>query len=231
MKKSVWKIFLALVLVTVVSSGCIPAPTPTLSTVTPSPVPPTVTPFPTSTPIPLPSATPTSISTEASSVANIQTIEFIGKKFELKFKATDQPIQIYEYYLPDESPSDWFELVEIQFYPVNPNGNEPIDFAKRTADAFIQQYPDMRYSLLQKNNSDEVILDFFYPTSTREGYLEFDAFKYFKDPSSPHVIGFYYAKNLEGINASRSSEDVLGDIQKTIEEIESAMAEFNLFSE
>jgi len=157
-------------------------------------------------------------------------IEFIGKKFELKFKDATQPTQIYEYYLPNESPSDWFELVDIEIYPVNPSGNTPIDFANRTADAFKQQYPDMQYSLLTKNNSDEAILDFFYPTATREGYLEFDAFKYFRDPGSSHVIGFHYAKNVEGISSSRSSDDVLSDLRKTIKEIESAMAEFNLFS-
>jgi len=236
---------ISVLIIGLVISGCgqeqVPetalAPKPTA---TPSPIPPTFTPKPTSTFTALPSVTLTSSPTdtptapsssnEVSSVANIQNIEFIGKTFELRFKATEQPIQIYEYYLPDESPSDWFELVEIQFYPVNPSGNKPIDFAKRTADAFIQQYPDMQHRILQENNSDEVILHFLYPTSTREGYLEFDAFKYIQDPNSSHVICFHYAKNIEGISSSRSFDDVVGDIQNTIKEIESAMTEFNLFS-
>lgn len=166
---------------------------------------------------------------EVSSFANIQTIEFIGKKFEIKFSSTDQAVQRYEYYLSNESPSDWFELVEIQYYPVNPAGNQPVDFAQRTADAFIQQYPDMKYSLLTNDNANEAILDFFYPTSTREGYLEFDAFKFFKDPNSSNVIGFHYAKNIEDTNSSRSYDMVVSDLKQTVKEIESAMSTFNLF--
>ncbi len=113
MKKSIGSIFLVFVFLTVLLSGCAPASTP---------APPTITPKPTSTATPLPSATPTSVPTDTPtttpdpshpSVANIQTVEFIGKKFELIFKATDQPVQIYEYYLPSENPSDWIELVEI----------------------------------------------------------------------------------------------------------------------
>jgi hypothetical protein len=234
MKKSIGSFFLAFVFLTVLLIGCAPAPTPVPPTFTPSPKPTS-----TATATPLPSVTPTSIPTDTPTTtpdlkppfgSQYTTVEFIGKKFELRFNATDQPVQIYEYYLPNESPSDWIELVEIQIYPVNPDGNKPLDFANRTADAFIKQYPDMRYSLLTKDNADEAILDFFYPTATREGYLEFDAFKFFRDSSSSHVIGFHYAKNIEGISSSRSSDDVLGDIKKTIEEIESAMAEFNLFS-
>jgi hypothetical protein len=89
----------------------------------------------------------------------------------------------------------------------------------------------MQYSLLTENNSDEVILDFFYPISTRTGYLEFDAFKYFNDPSNSHVIGFHYAKNIEDVNSSRTFDDVVDELKKTIKEIESAMAEFNLFDQ
>lgn len=238
MKKSIRSFFLAFVLLTVLLIGCAPAPTP---------VPPTFTPLPklssTATATPLPSVTLTSVPADTPtttpdpghpSVANIQTVEFIGKKFELKFKATDQPVQIYEYYLPDEGPSDWIELVEIQIYPVNPDGNEPIDFGNRIATAFIQQYPDMQYALLSDNNSDAVILDFFYPTSTRKEtgkeFLEWDAFKFFRDVDSEQVIGFHYAKNIEFISSSRSFDDVLSDTNKTRETIEAAMAEFSLFN-
>jgi hypothetical protein len=114
---------------------------------------------------------------------------------------------------------------------VNPDGNEPIDFAERTAAAFIRQYPDMRYALLADNQSDAVILDFFYPTSTREGYLEFDAFKYFTDSGGSQVIAFHYAKNIEDFSPSRSYDDVLGDITRTRKEIVQALADLDLSSQ
>jgi len=234
MKKSIGSIFLAFVFLTVLLIGCAPAPTPVPPTFTPSPKPTS-----TSTATPLPSVTPTSIPTDTPTTtpdleppfsSQYTTIEFIGKTFELKFKATDQPVQIYEYYLPNEGSSDWFELVEIQVNPVNPSGNKPIDFAKRLADVFKQQNPDGQYALLTDNNSDAVIIDFILPTSTRQNYLEFDAFKYFTDTTSSQVILFHYAKNIEGITSTRSFDDVLADLNKTRNEIEFAMAEFNLFS-
>jgi hypothetical protein len=231
MKRLISPKFLALILLIVWTIGCslaptfTPKPTATLSTV-PNLV------LPNNPTISSPTANP-NVSPDSNGVlsgTDVQTIEFIGKKFELKFKSSDQPVQTYEYYLSNESPSDWFELTEIQYYPVHPTANQPADFAKRTAEAFIQQYPTMKYSLLTNGNTDEAILDFFYPTSTREGYLEFDAFKFFKDPNSSQIIGFHYAKNIEDINSSRSYDNVLGDIKTTRKETESAMAKFNLVS-
>jgi len=245
MKKSVWKIFLALVFVSVAFSGCAPAPTPVPPTFapTPSPIPPTFTPEPTSTATPLPSITPTSISTDTPatpldpghlSVADTKTVEFLGKKFELKFKVTDQLIPIFEYYPPNQTPSDWIELVAFQIFPVNPDGNKPIDFAKRTANAFMQQYPDMTYGILVDDNSEAVILDFFYPTSTRKekgkDFIEFNAFKIFRDPGSDQIIWFHYAKNIEGILA-RSPDDFMSEFNKTRKEVLSALTKFPVFSQ
>jgi len=227
MKKSVGSKFFIPTLLIIWSFGCSlipslsPQPEPTLAT-----VPELVLPENLPTAVPSEPAAPN----EVSSFNGIKTIEFIGKTFELQFTSTDQGVQRFEYYLPNESPSDWFELVEIQVYPENPAGNEPIDLANRIASAFIQQYPEMKYSLLQNNSANEVILDFFYPTSTREGYLEFNAFKFFKDPASEQVIGFHYAKNIEDENSSRTYDAVVTDLKQTIKEIESALAKFDLFS-
>lgn len=183
----------------------------------------------------MPGGSPTeSVPSDSSGVSpfdDIQTIEFVGKEFELKFKSLDQPVQTFEYYLPNESPSDWLELVEIQYYPVHPTANQPVEFAQRIADAFMQQYPDMQYSLLTNNNTNEAMLNFFYPTATRAGYLEFNAFKFLKDPGSSRVIGFHYAKNIEDISASRSHDDVLAEIRQTVKDIEAALAKFNLFEQ
>jgi hypothetical protein len=113
---------------------------------------------------------------------------------------------------------------------VNPDGNKPIDFAKRTVKAFIQQYPDGAYALLSDNNSDAVILDFFYPTSSHtevgKTFSEFDAYKFFRDPNSTQVIWFHYAKNIEFI----SRDSFLSEFKKTREEVESALAKFPVFT-
>ena len=234
MKKSIASVFLAFVFLTVLLIGCAPAPTPVPPTFTASPKPTstaTVTPLPSVTPTSIPTDTPTSTpDLKPPFGSQYTTVEFIGKKFELKFTATDQPVQIYEYYLPNESPADWIELVEIQIYPVNPDGNKPIDFAKRVAAAFLQQYPDMRYALITDNNSDAAVLDFFYPTSSRKEkgkeFLEFDAFKFFSVAGGTQTMSFHYAKNIEFINP----DSFASEFKKTREEIVSAMAEFPLFS-
>lgn len=164
-----------------------------------------------------------------SPITELQTVEFIGKQFELKFKDTDQPVKIYEFYLANEGPTDWIELVEFQIYPVNPDGNKPIDFAQRTAALFIQQYPEMQYALFTDKNSDAAMLNFFYPIATRDGFLEFDAFKYMRDPNSSQVIAFHYAKNIEAASSTRSTEQVLSEIKTTRKEVEAALAKFDPF--
>ncbi len=213
------------ILIVAFSMGCTltqfiaPQPDPTIEVLPPA----TATNSPTQPPAP-----PSGID-DVSSIASLQTIEFNGKTFELKFKSTDQPVQIYEFYLPSEGPTDWIELVEIQIYPASNPPILPLEYAKQTANSFVQQFPDMQYSLISNDNSGEVILDFFYPLATREGYLEFDAFKYFSDPSGSQVICIHYAKNIEDIGSSRSYDDVLNDIKNTRKEIVSALAQFNLF--
>jgi hypothetical protein len=230
MKKPVWKIYFVFGIIALVFLSCA-LPASALPAIKSEPIS-TIAPLPSNTPISIPteSGTTSPDSSQVSSVTKLETVEFIGKKFELKFKVTDKPVQIYEYYLANESPVDWIELVEFQIYPVNPAGNRPIDFAKRTAEAFIQQYPEMQYALLSDKSSEAVILDFFYPTSSRQGFLEFDAFKYVRDANNSQVISFHYAKNIEAAGATRSTDDVLSEIKKTRKEIESALAKFNPFS-
>jgi len=166
------------------------------------------------------------------SVADTKTVEFIGKKFELKFKTTSQPVQIYEYFIANETPENWLELVDFHIYPVHP-GNEPMDLAKRTAASFMKKYPNMRFALYSNNNTDAVLLDYFYPDSNRKekgkAFLEFSAFKFFRDAGSSHTMSFHYAKNIEGTNPSRPMGDVIDDIKKTRQEVVPAMAKFPLF--
>ena len=167
------------------------------------------------------------------SVTDTKTVEFVGKKYELKFKATDKPVRVYQYFLANETPDNWLELVEFQIYPVHPEGNEPMDHAKRTAAAFKKKYPYMQFALFSDNNTGAVLLDFFYPESSRKekgkDFLEFNAFKFFRDAGSDHTMSFHYAKNIEGTNPSRPMNDVSGEIKKTRQEVVPAMAKFPLY--
>jgi hypothetical protein len=167
------------------------------------------------------------------SIADAQTVDFIGRKFVLKFKATDRPVRIYEYFPAQEGPENWLELAEFQIYPVNPNGNEPMDHAKRTAAAFKQKYPFMQFALYSDTKTGAAMLDFFYPASTRKEkgkeFLEFNAFKFFRDAGSPLTMSFHYAKNIEATGPSRPASAVSTDIKKTRQTVIPAMAAFPLY--
>jgi len=108
-----------------------------------------------------------------------------------------------------------------------------MDLAKRTAASFMKKYPNMRFALYSNNNTDAVLLDYFYPDSNRKekgkAFLEFSAFKFFRDAGSSHTMSFHYAKNIEGTNPSRPMGDVIDDIKKTRQEVVPAMAKFPLF--
>ena len=234
MKKSSLKTLLAVALLIMAAIACNlpqntvePAPSALPAPAKPSPV-------PTWTAIVLPEATLTDVPVttltgpDISSASDIQTVELLGKQFELKFATTDKPVKSYEYYLANESPDDWFELVEFQIYPLNQDGNQPVDFANRTAAAFVQQYPDMKYALFSDKSSSSAILEFFYPTSTRtdKDYLEFDAFKYFQESGSTSVICLHYARNFEGVSAARPSSVASAEMKKARVEVEAALAKF-----
>ena len=165
------------------------------------------------------------------SVAETKAVEFLGKKFELKFKATDNPVRVYEYYLAKETPDDWLEMVAFQLYPVNLEGNAPLALAKRTAALFMEKYPYMKYALASNTNG-VAMLDYFYPISSRKEkgkrFLEFNAFKFYRDAASAQTMSVHYAKNIESTSSSRTMNDVLGDIKKTREELLEALPKFPL---
>jgi hypothetical protein len=167
------------------------------------------------------------------SVAQTASLEFLGKRFERKWQSIGGPVRRYEYYPARETPDDWFELTEFQVYPIRTTGNEPRDFAVRIANDLKRRYPAMRFGLFHDKTTDAYILEFFYPTSTRKDpgkrYLEFDAFKFFHDPTSDHVLAFHYAKNIEAPGESRPSAKVIAEIRTTIRQVVNAMAHFGIY--
>jgi len=162
------------------------------------------------------------------SVATLQTIDFLGRKFVREADTTDVPVRIYYYYPANESPEDWLERIEFKIYPIEPDGaNEPLDHARRAAADFKQEYPNMEYALSSDSRAGVVYLDFFYPHSSRKetgkDFLEFNAFKFFRDKGSRRTMSFHYLKNIEGMSTYRPMSDVSTEIINTRLEIQQAM--------
>lgn len=173
------------------------------------------------------------VQAESLRISETKSIDFLGRTFDLKFASTGKPVHRYEFFRKEESPELWLELVEFQIYPINPDANEPIDFARKVADAFKKQYPHMPFALHTEESTGAVILDFFYPTSTRKEagkeFLEFNAFKFFRAADERHTSSFHYAKNIESISEARAFEVVSGEIKRTREELVSALAVFPIY--
>lgn len=167
------------------------------------------------------------------SIAQTESIEFLGKRFELKFEDMAGPTRIYEYFAGGESPQNWLELVEFQVYPVHPQANAPLDFAQRTAAALKQKYPGMQFGLYTVDGTDATVLDFFFPTSTRKEpgkqFLEFNVFKFFRDAGGKRTLAFHYARNVEATGATRTADDVIADLKAAREQVLPAMVRFPLY--
>lgn len=169
------------------------------------------------------------------SIAATRSVDFLDKRFERKFEHVTGPVRRYEYFAGSDSPEDWLELVEFQVYPVHPEGNAPIDFATRTAAALQQRFPQMRFGLVEDEEAGIVLLDFIYPMSLRREpgrqFLEFNAFKFFRDQGGQRTLSFHYAKNIEGLSRSRSEADVIEELKRTRGQVIPALAEFPLYRE
>ncbi|MEJ2346213.1 MAG: hypothetical protein P8090_12525 [Gammaproteobacteria bacterium] len=184
------------------------------------------------------SAAPTSSSAAAPtapSVAATENVKFLGKQFTRKWRSKNRPVKQYEYYLANETPDDWYEMVEFQVYPSDSQGDKPAAFAARVASAFKGKYPKMPLSIYTNKKTGEVMLYMLYPTSTRKTdvkrYLEFDAFKFFRDPVNKHVLCLHYAKNIEAPSASHPMSDVAAQVTNTRKAVFPAMAGFKAYRE
>lgn len=180
-------------------------------------------------------ASPSAAAPTAPSVAATKNVRFLGKQFSRKWQSKGRPVKQYEYYLTGENPSDWYEMLEFQIYPTDSQGDKPVAFAKRVAGAFKSKYPKMPLSIYTNDKTGEAMLYVLYPTSTRKAddkkYLEFDGFKFFRDPVSKRVLCIHYAKNIEAPSASHPMTDVATEIKQTRKRVFPALAQFSAYRE
>jgi hypothetical protein len=173
--------------------------------------------------------------TKPPSVAETKSIVFHGESFELEFHPLKSAVALYEYYPAGSTPEQWMELIDFRIYPENPSGNTPADFAQRLANDYKKRYPGMNLGLYEEKATHAVLLDFFYPMSTRheagKTFLEFDAFKFFSDPVTGKTLSCHYARNIEGPGEARQTLDVVSDIKTARAEIIPALAALPPYTE
>lgn len=132
------------------------------------------------------------------SISNTKQLDFNGKTYVLSGQAVDQIVPIWEYFPIEADKSEWDELVSFMIYPINTSRNAPVYHAARTAKAFKQKFPHLKFDLTTDPESGDAYLDFFYPASTRKDgmFFEINFFKFFRDAGSANIISFHYAKNV-----------------------------------
>jgi hypothetical protein len=164
------------------------------------------------------------------SISETTKISFVGVDFELRDKATNQAVPVWEYFPPSADSAKWDELVDFRVYPVHANGNDPMDHAARTVKLFKQQYPYMQFALYSDKKTGAALLDFLCPTSSRKdgSFYEFNAFKFFRDAGSPNVISFHYVKNIP-CDVWLSPQIISSQIKATRKQVVPAMVLFPLY--
>ncbi len=168
-------------------------------------------------------------------VAETTVIEFLGRRFERKFQLAEDQLLRYEFFPAEETPQQWSEMTELQVYPVHPEANTPADAANRLILIFKQRYPQMQHAFFVEEATGSAIVDFLLPESTRKQpdkfFLEFNAFRFSRAPGQDRVIGFHYAKNIEGFSESRPRAEVVADIRSTRERVIDALVKVPAYSE
>jgi hypothetical protein len=145
------------------------------------------------------------------SIADIQSLSFDDREFVLKFKAENQSVPLFEYFLANESPSEWTELVDFRIEPKVPHANKPLDHAVRTARLFKATYPLMPFAIYKNDKTGEALLDFLIPLSDKDG-LEFNAFRFYAVGPDHRVLCFHYAKKLKGPSETKKYQDAKAEI-------------------
>ena len=145
------------------------------------------------------------------SIADTQSLSFDGREFVLKFKAENQSVPLFEYFLANESPSEWTELVDFRIEPKVPRANKPLDHAARTAKLFKATYPLMPFAMYKNDKTGEALLDFLILLPDKDG-LEFNAFRFYAAGSDHRVLCFHYAKKLKGPSETKTYQDAKAEI-------------------
>lgn len=157
------------------------------------------------------------------SLAATQSIEFEGQRFVRKFEDTDHAVSVYEFFLPQEEPQDWTELVA--FRVSQAGAGSAVEQATRTAQLFKQQYPHMQFGLLQDQSGEAAMVDFFVPGEDSQPYLEFNIFKFFSADNG-QVISFQYGKK---VSTDRDSEETVAQMRALRQQMMNAMAVFPVY--
>jgi hypothetical protein len=140
----------------------------------------------------------------APSIGNTRSVDFLGQTFLRKADGKQAGEQFEQFYLANESPTSWTAFADFRAYAVTA-GNDPVMQARALAQVIQIANPKVRYSIFISNDRQTALIDFatWSAESLKGGYVEFNAYRFFKDLPNGPVLSFHYVKKM----SSRRPQD------------------------
>lgn len=131
------------------------------------------------------------------SIEETRSVDFLGQTFVRKAEGKKGGDEFEQFYLANESPTSWTTFADFRAYGVTA-GNDPVMQARALAQVIQIANPKVRYAIFISNDRQTALIDFatWSPESIKDGYVEFNAFRFFKDSADGPVLSFHYVKKI-----------------------------------
>lgn len=119
----------------------------------------------------------------------IVSVQFDGESYPSQFASAVPGMKLVEYVRADETVDNWTKLLAVREWPEH---REPAAAAAELARRLNEANPLARHRLLTKEDGQEALIDFLtWPEDG--GYMEFNIFRYVKQPGSAGLVSYQFA--------------------------------------
>lgn len=128
-----------------------------------------------------------------SAAAPPRQVEFDGKKLKLAWQSENPELPVEEFIPADETLEKWTRLASIRRFP---DLDDPKSLAATTVETVNASYPGAPTNMFDNPESEDAIIEFVVDAPD-ESFVEYNLFKYAKDPKGG-VIAQQYALRTYG---------------------------------
>lgn len=118
-----------------------------------------------------------------------ETLEFDGEQYVRQFASNQPELRLLEFVRPGETLKNWTKLLGLRHFKAL---DDPAATAAALAKQLQRQNPQARFQLVVKDDGSQAVIDFVtWPESAE--YMEFNVFRYLKQPGTPGLFSFQFA--------------------------------------
>ncbi len=129
-----------------------------------------------------------------------QTVQFDGKMFVLKFVDQTRVVDLNEYFLREEQPDNWTQMLSVSLYKTT---GSPGTLARNMEQILLKNHPDAPHQLIASADDSQALFICVNWATDRKTGSEFDVFRFQKNPKG--VLG--YQVSLRPYQAKISADD------------------------